>query len=200
MGGATLILLFGLMVSQILAFPSPSSKRSSSASREANQIKHAVFAWQQDTGIVSNFLNQAQARDFSGQAAYHHAASGALAAELNELVHKAVLDKDLPHTPEVENANTTLVTDGDFESVVQLLTDLTHLNFSTDRGEIRKDINHINFGNATVGGRCFGVLPAIDEYFNAAAKQVEKLDGSKVLFGVSAIRPTACETAKARAT
>ena len=157
----------------------------------ANDIKTAVYAWRADTGTVSEFLNNAGGRTFANNAAFHSAAVNAYNAELDELTHKQVLDNELPHTSQLEQANTTLVTDGTFQSVVDRLNLLQSLHYNQVNA-IAKAVKQINFGHGRVAGRCAAVLPAIDTYFSQAAQELEKLDGDSSLNGVRAIRPTAC--------
>ena len=162
-----------------------------STAPNANDIKTAVYAWRADTGTVSEFLNNAGGRTFANNAAFHTAAVNAYNAELDELTHKKVLDNELPASSQLKQANTTLVADGTFQSVVNLLDSLKSLQYS-QKNAIATAVKQINFGHGSVAGRCAAVLPAIDTYFSQAAQEVEKLDGDSSLNGVRAIRPTAC--------
>ena len=186
-----LTVLCGLLASSAVAVP---VEKRNAASSEISAIEHAVYTWRQDTALVSDFLNKGKNQAFKGQMQFHHAATATLAAELNELPQKAVLDKYVPHSQEIETANNTLVTEGTFGSVVSFLQQLTKLNYNTEYMQILEDVNQIDFGTNTVAGRCEAVLPAIDMYFDAAAKYVQKLGGGTSLFGVQAIRPYACPT------
>ena len=162
-----------------------------STTPSANDIKGAVYAWRSDTGTVSTFLNNAAARSFSNNAAFHNAAVNAYNAEIDELTHKQVLDNELPPSSQLTQANQTLVADGTFQSVVDRLNTLKSLQYSQTKA-IAKAVNQINFGHDNVAGRCAAVLPAIDTYFSQAAKEVRRLDGDSSLNGLKAIRPTAC--------
>lgn len=73
------------------------------------QINAAVDAWMADTSMVSDFQNKA--KSLSGQD-LKKAAKVALDAELDELTHKAVLDRAFGDQPEVQAANNTLDTKG----------------------------------------------------------------------------------------
>lgn len=190
MKSTTFTVICGLLAGSALA--GPIEQRASSSLIKT--IEDAVYKWRADTAFVSNFLNEAGARDFESQAAFHSAAIAAHAHELNEGVQKAVLDKDLPDTTEVKAANRALVTEGEVDAVVALLEDLTKLNYYKQAALVEKDVAQINFGNSTIEGRCQGILPAVDMYFNAAAKYVQKLGGGDSLFSVRAIRETACST------
>ena len=103
------------------------------------------------------------------------AASSALSAEKDELIHKQVLDTALGQASIVQNANSTLVLEGTFQMVVDLLQDIAS-NGVSRIANVDK-INNV---------RCPRVLPAIDAYFAAAARQVKK--GPQVL----ATFPKAC--------
>lgn len=157
----------------ILALAAPSTAVPKRQVQE--DITTAMLNWLQDTGFVSSYLDQA-----ASLAPSDVLADGALAlaAENDERNHKAVLDNffvfetDTPNQ-NVINANTTLITDGNFESVVMLLEDISVT------GNLA-DIMAINFV------RCANVLPAIDAYFIAVAQAT----GSS--FFSPAIRPLAC--------
>lgn len=137
-------------------------------------INTAMLNWLQDTGFVSSYLDAAASlapSDVLSDGAL------ALAAENDELNHKAILDNFFifeTDTPDqnVINANTVLVTEGHFQMVVDQLQDISVT------GNLA-DIQAINWN------RCTNVLPAIDAYFFAV---------SQVTGGVfyPAIRPLAC--------
>ena len=141
---------FGLPTQQ---FPSPS------------EISDAAKLWAQDTAKVSQFLDTAAT--LSG-AEFLSAASSALSAEKDELIHKQVLDTALGQASIIQNANKTLVLEGTFQMVVDLLQDMAS-NGVSRIANVDK-INNV---------RCPRVLPAIDAYFAAAARQVKK--GPQVL-------------------
>ena len=133
------------------------------------ELRTAMLAWQHDTAIVSSFLDIAthlSPHDIEIQGAH------ALAAEKDELTHKAVIDAALGGKPNVQEANNVLVTQGTFQTVVDLLTDMA------DNGN--DDVRVID------EGRCPHVLPAIDMYF-AAVVSACGLPGP-----VTAVRPQAC--------
>ncbi len=134
------------------------------------ELRTAMLAWQHDTSIVSSFLDIAShlsPHDIEIQGGH------ALAAEKDELTHKAVIDAALGTKANVQEANNVLVTQGTFQTVVDLLTDMA------DNGN--NDVKVIN------EGRCPHVLPAIDMYF-AAVVSACGLPGK-----VTAIRPHACQ-------
>ncbi|KAF2154481.1 hypothetical protein K461DRAFT_277591 [Myriangium duriaei CBS 260.36] len=123
-----------------------------------------------DTGIVSNFLNEAAT--LSG-AAFTSAARTALAAEKDELTHKAVIDAipALANTPAVRSANNILATQGAFQAVVDKLQEMV-----TDGAAVG-----VIDTNAIDANRCKNVLPNIDIYLKAAGTNL------------AAVRPTACD-------
>ena len=158
-----------------------------------SDIKAAVYSWRNDTGIISQFLNDAGSRSFTSQSAFHSAAVAAYDAELDEINHKQVLDDELPHTSRLERANATLVDRGTFNSVVALLYDLSSLHY-LQKARIHQNVHQINFGHNGIGGRCGAVLPNIDVYFSEASDEILSLDGDDSLDGLQAVRPTACGT------
>ncbi|KAF2148102.1 hypothetical protein K461DRAFT_204348, partial [Myriangium duriaei CBS 260.36] len=130
-------------------------------------LAQAAAAWQRDTGIVSNFLNTATS--LTGTA-FTRAASTALAAENDELTHKAVIDAAVPKTQSLRAANNALATQGNFQNVVDLLQDMVNRGAKT----AVTDTNQID------QGRCAKVLPNIDIYLAAAGTDLQ------------AVRPDAC--------
>lgn len=143
------------------------ARRQSSAPSES--AFQAVQNWQQDTATVSNFLNIATS--LSG-AAFTSAATTALAAEKNELVHKAALDNNpfVGNNPAVNLASTVLADDGTFQAVVNLLQDMV----TNGPSVAVRDVNAID------ANRCKNVLPSIDVYFAAAGTELQS------------VRPDAC--------
>jgi hypothetical protein len=163
---ATLVALF-----PILALAAPSSNV---RSKRQEDIATAAANWLQDTGFVSSYLDVAATlapNDVLSNGAL------ALAAEKDELNHKAILDNffifftDTPNQA-VVNAKAVLES-GTFQSVVDLLQDMSVT------GNVA-DVITIN----TV--RCSQVLPAIDQYFIAVAEATGQATFAP------AIRPAAC--------
>ena len=180
-------------------------------------IKNAVLAWQSDTGAVSNFLNfgvdnaAANADDIDGT--FRTEASSAHGSEVDELNHKLILDQQLcaggqsisnpvcgticsPDANGVEqcstalhDANDTLVAQGTFQSVVDLLQDMADNGFAQNG-----DISEINNGHDGIGGRCNAVLPAIDTYFAQAAALLVSEFNDHSIDGMTAVRPAACSS------
>jgi hypothetical protein len=74
-------------------------------------MQTAADAWQRDTGVVSNFLNQGAS--FTDDETFKNQALIAHSAEVDELTHKNVLDQFMPNNTNVQNANATL-TNGKF--------------------------------------------------------------------------------------
>jgi hypothetical protein len=111
-------ILLGLLPAVVLAAPALSTRQQITP----QDVADAVNFWAYDTGIVSQFLDNAalfSPSDLLAQAQY------ALNAENDELHHKAVLDAvflnvDFPD-PNIQNANDILVNQGTFQSVVNLL-------------------------------------------------------------------------------
>jgi hypothetical protein len=148
---------------------STTSNSLASGGPAGESTEEAVLNWMRDTGIVSNFLDTAEG--LSGND-YISAAKIALAAEKDELNHKAVLDatRGIGDTASVKQANNVLATQGNFQKVVDLLQDMVN------RGDQSKeDVQKIN------DGRCVNVLPNIDKYFAAAG------------VNVTSVRPKACQ-------
>jgi hypothetical protein len=69
-------------------------------------MQTAVDAWQRDTGVVSNFVNQGAS--FTDEETFKNQALIAHSAEVDELTHKNVLDQFMPNNTNVQNANATL--------------------------------------------------------------------------------------------
>lgn len=166
-----------LTMASTLAMAAPTSiPRDAPSKRQtsAADLQSAVAAWASDTDKVSNFLDAAAGltgADFITQA------TTAAMNEMDELTHKAVLDADatLAATSLVQTANTTLVTNGSFQMVVNLLQDMA-TNGQAKVGDVQL-INNV---------RCLMVLPAINMYFLA----VSQATGSGV--ATLAIFPQGC--------
>jgi hypothetical protein len=117
--------------------------------------------WLQDTKTVSSFLDYGVTFPASLPPDILKNAAEALAAELDELTHKAMLDEYfINNTAEVNQkvyfANAVLVTGGIFQFVVDSLKNIPE----TDNVSIVKDINV---------ARCMWILPTIDVYFEQVA-------------------------------
>ncbi|MCJ1333971.1 hypothetical protein MMC10_010678 [Thelotrema lepadinum] len=154
-----------------LAFAAPAPRAQAPPVAGNENPQQAAQNWMTDTGTVSNFLNMAPT--LTGDQ-FKAAAAVALAAEKNELTHKAIIDAApglALNSASVQNANNSLVTQGHFQSVVDLLQEMTTNGDST----AITDTNAINTN------RCKNVLPSIDAYLAVA--------GTKLL----AVRPTNCD-------
>ncbi|RDI80828.1 hypothetical protein Vi05172_g9156 [Venturia inaequalis] len=142
--------------------------------RTKQAMQLAMSNWQTDTGIVSAFQNAGpnsmSAQEFKG------IADGAFKAEVDELSHKAVLDKVIGKDPRVSIANLTL-TNGAFQSVVD------NLQIMSKQGTTR--INLIDTINQV---RCVQILPSIDTYMLVAAEYIGQNVQQR-----RAVRPNACE-------
>jgi hypothetical protein len=170
-------LLLTLLPVLALAAPSTTPLKRQNSPPTLDDINNAQLAWLQDTGAVSSFLDYAVSLFPGSPSDLLYQAWIALAAEKDELTHKAVLDSVFVFgdnaDPNVLAAYQVLVNDGTFQSVVDLLQDMANT------GNLA-DVQLIN------SNRCANVLPAIDTYFAAAAH---------VTGGVAypAIRPLACQ-------
>ncbi|KAF2230802.1 hypothetical protein EV356DRAFT_519317 [Viridothelium virens] len=153
----------------------------------AGDLNNAVFKWQSDTGLVSNFLNVAVDPNGppTGQDLLNDAAS-AFSSENDELNWKAVIDSsDLAfEDPRIAQANDTLVTQGTFQMVVQGLQDIS-INGDSVR---QADVDNIN------NVRCSQVLPAIDMYFAAVADFLNAVSTEGPFQTQTAVRPFACQS------
>lgn len=142
--------------------------------RTKQAMQLAMSNWQTDTGIVSAFQNAGpnamSAQEFKG------IADGAFKAEVDELSHKAVLDKVIGKDPRVSIANLTL-TNGAFQSVVD------NLQIMSKQGTTR--VNLIDTINQV---RCVQILPSIDTYMLVAAEYIGQNVQQR-----RAVRPNACE-------
>lgn len=85
----------------------------------AADLATAVSNWQADTSMVSNFLNTG--KSIQNNVQFKQAAQVAFNAEVDELTHKAIIDKALGTDPNVIAANSTLATGGAFQDVVDKL-------------------------------------------------------------------------------
>ncbi|KAI0159770.1 hypothetical protein GGR57DRAFT_437362 [Xylariaceae sp. FL1272] len=127
---------------------------------EVTDIATAVNKWRADTGIVSQFLSTATS--LSGSKLVD-AAKIALAAELDELTHKAVIDKYLGQDGAIQGADNTLVGKKTFQFVVDALQDFA------DNGATKSVEEVDELVKSTNEDRCLQVLPAIDTYFRVSA-------------------------------
>lgn len=73
--------------------------------------------------MVSNFLNNGASIQSDVQ--FKQAATVAFNAEVDELIHKAIIDSALGTDPNVIAANSTLVTGGAFQDVVDKLQQMS---------------------------------------------------------------------------
>ncbi|KID63051.1 uncharacterized protein G6M90_00g068680 [Metarhizium brunneum] len=159
------------------------SKRARQPSAQA--IDAAARSWQRDTGVVSQFLSTAES--MSPQQLQQQA-RGALAAENDELTHKAVLDQMFltgarrNRDATVRQANNVLETQGTFQFVVDGLQTLSRRGARMSPGQVSAMIRAIN------RDRCPQVLPAIDAYMAAAAGAGAGQTGN----ALTAIRPSNC--------
>lgn len=152
--------------------PLPANPTAANAQQSA-QVQSAVSAWQSDTGVVSNFLNQGAS--ITDNAKFQPAAAEGHRAEVDELGHKAILEAYLGGVPAVQQAKATLE-GGAFQLVVDKLQEMADQGTSAVA-----DIDTIN------ADRCVSVLPNIDAYFKAAADFMGNANQVQ-----QSIRPTAC--------
>ena len=164
------------------------------------QLLNAVRSWQDDTDEVSSFLDLSVGFDQSSDN-FASLAIDALGQEKDELKHKATIEQLVgigstscsignDQCLSVTAANDTLVADGTFQSVVNLLQDMSNNGLSAIGA-----VDKINNGHDGIGGRCGSVLPAIDEYFLSASEFLQQNFNDNSLVGQQAIRPKACNFA-----
>ncbi|KAI1269027.1 hypothetical protein F5Y18DRAFT_174752 [Xylariaceae sp. FL1019] len=127
---------------------------------EVTDIATAVNKWRADTGTVSQFLSTATGLSGSRLVS---AAKIALAAENDELTHKAVIDKYLGQDTTIKGADHTLVGDQTFQSVVDALQDFVDNGAKKTPEQVDRLVKNTN------KVRCGAVLPAIDTYFRVSA-------------------------------
>jgi hypothetical protein len=147
-----------------IALPTPQISAS-----EAAALAQAVGQWHDDTAAVSAFL---QTGEVGSQQNFELSASDALGREISELNSKAVIDAFFgTSNTNISDANNVLVTQGNFQDVVNGLTDFTQNGLNAQTNIVTLAEN-----------RCATVLPAIDVYF----AEVNKVAGN----GISkAVRP-----------
>lgn len=139
----------------------------------ARALQAACDNWSADTGKVSGFQDAGKGLPAGRQ--FNAAANVGFLAEVDELTHKAILDKTIGLDPQVSIANLTL-TNGCFQSVVNNLQVMS-IQGKPTQGLI-DTINSI---------RCTQILPSIDTYFAVAAALIGP--GATLR---KAIRPAAC--------
>jgi hypothetical protein len=139
----------------------------------AKALQAACDNWSADTGKVSGFQDAGAGLPAGKQ--FNAAANVGFLAEVDELTHKAILDKTIGLDPQVSIANLTL-TNGCFQSVVN------NLQVMSIQGKATQGL--INTINSI---RCTQVLPSIDTYMAVAAKLIGP--GATLR---KAIRPAAC--------
>ncbi|PQK13731.1 hypothetical protein BB8028_0004g06620 [Beauveria bassiana] len=158
------------------------SKDTSRPSDEA--MADAAEQWRADTGIVSNFLSNAesmspQERQDQGQIAAD--------AEKDELIQKAVLDRMFlngtaaDRDPAVAAAHDMLANQGTFQFVLDALILFSKRGSSLTQDEVASMIKAVN------QDRCTNVLPSIDTYIGATHAVTGQERGGK-----TAVRPTNC--------
>jgi len=140
---------------------------SSGQTPTAGDLATAVSNWMADTSMVSNFLNTGAS--IQNDDDFKQAAFVAYNAEVDELVHKAIIDRANSAMPNVIGANSTLVTGGSFQDVVNKLQIMSQQGQSA--------INNIDLINQN---RCVNVLPNIDEYMASTGSSSQ------------AVRPKVC--------
>ena len=89
----------------------------------AADLATAVSNWMADTSMVSNFLNTGAS--IRNNVQFKQAATVAFNAEIDELNHKAIIDAANGADPNVIAANSTLVTGGAFQDVVNKLQEMS---------------------------------------------------------------------------
>ncbi|KYK57977.1 hypothetical protein DCS_04990 [Drechmeria coniospora] len=137
--------------------------------------------WRADTVVVSRFLSMAES--FSPSQIESEAAT-ALAAENDELTHKAILDRQFisSATPDkaVVDANDVLEIQGTFQFIVDGLKRLSTGGSVMSPQQISATIRAMN------EDRCAQVLPSIDVYFAAVDTLLQDTNLTQ------AKRPTNC--------
>ncbi|KAI8633293.1 hypothetical protein F5Y19DRAFT_417348 [Xylariaceae sp. FL1651] len=127
-------------------------------------IADAQNQWRSDTSQVSQFLSAVP--NLQG-ASLASAAQVALAAENDELLHKAVLDQAFGSDPRIVNANNILAVEQTFQGVVDALSDFAQNGASMSPSQVANLLQETN----TL--RCGQVLPAIDTYFRVAGEALQ---------------------------
>jgi hypothetical protein len=89
----------------------------------SDDLVTAASNWQADTSMVSDFLNKGAA--ITDNTKFKQAALVAFNAEVDELTHKAIIDKTNGSQAKVQAANGTLVTGGAFQDVVDKLQEMS---------------------------------------------------------------------------
>jgi hypothetical protein len=159
----------------------------------------AVANWMADTSMVSNFLNTGAS--IQNNVAFKQAATVAFNAEVDELNHKAIIDRATASDPNVIAANSTLATGGAFQDVVDKLQIM-----SVQGRAAVSNIDLINQNRCTNGmswllsqqhnlSNAFPVLPNIDAYMAStgqpgAAVRPTVCDNTGVIGGVQSQGPT----------
>ncbi|KAF2099833.1 hypothetical protein NA57DRAFT_75337 [Rhizodiscina lignyota] len=126
-----------------------------------SDIHNAINKWAHDTSLVSGFLDKAAdpANFNNDDDQFKIEAASALMSELDEKKQKAILDEAFgTSNPLVNQANQTLIGQGTFQTVVNLLTELANTGLTA----VATDVTEIN------EDRCTFVLPAIDTYLQQA--------------------------------
>ncbi|KAK5741301.1 hypothetical protein LTR17_004007 [Elasticomyces elasticus] len=177
----------------------------------AGDIHDAVIKWRDDTEAVSAFLNSAAGivnialNDGQDSIDITGIANTAFGRENDELNQKKTIELNFcPNlsttgcNPDklgngvIDGANTTLVTNENFISVVNALQTLSSAPAGTSASLAQDQLNIINNGDGNVGGRCGSVLPAIDLYFQQVNIGLIMQNGDRSLSGVHPIPPSAC--------
>ncbi|OAA44103.1 hypothetical protein BBO_04459 [Beauveria brongniartii RCEF 3172] len=170
-----------------LAIPCGGSRSGGSkdTSRPSDQaMADAAEQWRADTGVVSNFLSNAesmtpQERQDQGQVAAD--------AEKDELVQKAVLDRMFLNgtaagrDPAVAAADDMLANQGTFQFVLDALILFSKRGSNLTDDEVSSMVTAVN------QDRCTNVLPSIDTYLGAAQAVTRQGSGK-----MTAVRPTNC--------
>ena len=153
----------------------------------AEDLQNAVLKWQNDTRLVSDFLNVAGDPESppTGQTLIDDASS-ALNSENDEGSWKAIIDGSEVASKDsrVAQANDILATQGTTKMVVQGLQSIM-TNGDAMRQQEVDSINKV---------RCSQVLPAVDMYFAAVADFLNGMDPKGKVSTQKSVRPTACQT------
>ncbi|KAF2736224.1 hypothetical protein EJ04DRAFT_511209 [Polyplosphaeria fusca] len=161
---------------------SPQAGTAAQGTPSEADLATAVSNWMADTSMVSNFLNTGAG--ITNNVAFKQAATVAFNAEVDELTHKAIIDQANGNQPDVIAANSTLVTGGAFQDVVD------KLQLMSQQG--RAAVENIDLINQN---RCVNVLPNIDAYMastGSASRAVrpQVCDETGVAGGVQGNGPT----------
>ena len=109
----------------------------------ATQIEHAGYGLWLDGITVAGFIEHAGENAWSNNKLYQKFVTGAYNDHLDQYTQKQVLDNQLPPTTPLENANTTLATDGALQAMGDILQQLTTLQ-NHQQKQIQRLVTHVH--------------------------------------------------------